>query len=315
MKYIKEFNQYEQIDEKIKFMDIVMYLSLLFAGNSTYNTFNDYKEINKLYTIVNSASYNGTSEQKQLVDSLKKNIIEQVRISPKFNKDIKSYILDSLQNITIKFANPTGEKLFKENSAAVYMNLVEVKKALSNHLAYYPILKINSTSKENIIIVNKKYENDEDLPNMLVHEIYHYVDALLGQKVELSRELNLSQFIDKNIDGQDKDYVIRKYSSIYGVKFSETNTRIKELLKELSNKTINHIEYLKLPEEIFARWKTFKSYMVKKGDIKDMNSPVDKDLFIEYVSSIKPSNMNTEDLEFLLVIDWDKIPELDKLSM
>ena len=315
MKYIKEFNQYEQIDEKIKFMDIVMYLSLLFAGNSTYNTFNDYKEINKLYTIVNSASYNGTSEQKQLVDSLKKNIIEQVRISPKFNKDIKSYILDSLQNITIKFANPTGEKLFKENSAAVYMNLVEVKKALSNHLAYYPILKINSTSKENIIIVNKKYENDEDLPNMLVHEIYHYVDALLGQKVELSRELNLSQFIDKNIDGQDKDYVIRKYSSIYGVKFSETNTRIKELLKELSNKTINHIEYLKLPEEIFARWKTFKSYMVKKGDIKDMNSPVDKDLFIEYVSSIKPSNMNTEDLEFLLIIDWDKIPELDKLSM
>jgi len=315
MKYIKEFNQYEQIDEKIKFMDIVMYLSLLFAGNSTYNTFNDYKEINKLYTIVNSASYNSTYEQKQLVDSLKKNIIEQVRISPKFNKDIKSYILDSLQNITIKFANPTGEKLFKENSAAVYMNLVEVKKALSNHLAYYPILKINSTSKENIIIVNKKYENDEDLPNMLVHEIYHYVDALLGQKVELSRELNLSQFIDKNIDGQDKDYVIRKYSSIYGVKFSETNTRIKELLKELSNKTINHIEYLKLPEEIFARWKTFKSYMVKKGDIKDMNSPVDKDLFIEYVSSIKPSNMNTEDLEFLLVIDWDKIPELDKLSM
>ena len=188
------------------------------------------------------------------------------------------------------------------------MNFGKLKNALSNTLIYYPIFKMNSTSVENIIIVNKKYENDEDLPNMLVHEIYHYVDALLGQKNDLSKELNLSQFIDKNVDNQ-----ARKYSSIYGRKFSETSPDIKKLLKELSMKTISNIEYLKSSEEIFARWKTFKSYMIKKGYIKDMNSPVDNELFMKYITNIK--SINSEDLEFLLVIDWDKIPELGKLSM
>jgi len=308
MKYIKEFNNYEEINEKIKFKDIALYLSILFAGHTTYNTFNTYKEINKLYTIVNSASYDGTSEQKQLINNLKKDIIEQVRISPRFNKDIKSYILDSLQNITIKFANSTGKNIVKEKTGALYMNFGKLKKALSNTLIYYPIFKMNSTSVENIIIVNKKYENDEDLPNMLVHEIYHYVDALLGQKNDLSKELNLSQFIDKNVDNQ-----ARKYSSIYGRKFSETSPDIKKLLKELSIKTISNIEYLKSSEEIFARWKTFKSYMIKKGYIKDMNSPVDNELFMKYITNIK--SINSEDLEFLLVIDWSTIPELDKLSL
>ena len=188
------------------------------------------------------------------------------------------------------------------------MNFGKLKNALSNTLIYYPIFKMNSTSVENIIIVNKKYENDEDLPNMLVHEIYHYVDALLGQKNDLSKELNLSQFIDKNVDNQ-----ARKYSSIYGRKFSETSPDIKKLLKELSMKTISNIEYLKSSEEIFARWKTFKSYMIKKGYIKDMNSPVDNELFMKYITNIK--SINSEDLEFLLVIDWSTIPELDKLSL
>lgn len=43
-----------------------------------------------------------------------------------------------------------------------------------------------------------------------------------------------------------------------------------------------------------------------------MNSPVDNELFIKYISTVRPS---TDDIEFLLAIDWNKISELDKISM
>lgn len=119
MKYIKEFTQYEHIDEKIKFWDVAMYLTMLYAG---YTTVNNYSEINNLYTIVNSASYDGTSDQKHQIDSLKTNIIEQIKISPRFKSDVKSYILDSLRNITIKFANPTGKNILKKTTGALYLN-------------------------------------------------------------------------------------------------------------------------------------------------------------------------------------------------
>lgn len=52
--------------------------------------------------------------------------------------------------------------------------------------------------------------------------------------------------------------------------------------------------------------------MVKKGYIKDMNSEVDNDLFIKYISK---ERLSDEDLEFSLAIDWNKIKELDKISM
>lgn len=309
MRYIKEFNQYEKIDEKIKFWDVALYLSLLYTS---YNTVSNFREINKLYTIVNSASYNGTPDQKHQIDSLKKNIIEQIKISPKYNKDIKSYILDSLQNITIKFADPTGKNILKATTGALYMNLSIFKKHLDKNIIY-STFNISKTSKENIIIVNKLYENDSDLANMLIHEIYHYVDALLGQKNNLSKELNLSQFIDQNIKDDNENYISRKYAAIFGKKFNEISPKSQELFKELSNTTIDMIKYLKSPEELFVRWKTFKSYMVQKGYIKDMNSPVNTDLLMTYISNIK--HQNSQDLEFLLIIDWDKIEELDNVSM
>lgn len=310
MKYIREFNQYEQIDEKITFQEIAMYFALLLASYNTYTVYNNYKEINKLYTIANSASYDGTIEQKHQIDSLKKNIIEQIRISPKFDKNIKPYILDSLQNVTIKFADPTGN-LIKKRTGAFYMKLSNFENSLKNSI-YSPLLTINKTSIENIIIVNKKYENDGDLVNVLVHEIYHYVDMLLGQKTTLSKELNLTQFIDKNVKNKNKDYISRKFMSIIGKDIDNISPKAQRLLKKLSNTVSDQNEYLTSSSEIFARWKTFKSYMVKKGYIKDMNSPVSTELFKEYISS--NSNLEPYDSEFLLAIDWNKIPELDKLS-
>ena len=286
-----------------------MYLTMLYAG---YTTVNNYSEINNLYTIVNSASYDGTSDQKHQIDSLKTNIIEQIKISPRFKSDVKSYILDSLRNITIKFANPTGKNILKKTTGALYMKLGDLEKSMGRNPIYYPLFKLNKTSTENIIIVNKMYENDDDLVNTLVHEIYHYVDALLGQKGDLSVELNLPQFIDKSVKDKDENYIHRKYASIFGARFNKSGQEIKKLIKDLSDKTINHIEYLSSAPEIFARWKTFKSYMVKKGYIKDMNSPVDNELFIKYISTVRPS---TDDIEFLLAIDWNKISELDKISM
>lgn len=73
------------------------------------------------------------------------------------------------------------------------------------------------------------YENDDDLVNTLVHEIYHYVDALLGQKGDLSVELNLPQFIDKSVKDKDENYIHRKYASIFGARFNKSGQEIKKI--------------------------------------------------------------------------------------
>jgi len=313
MKYIKEYNQFEELNEKVSVKDIVLYFAILYGINGVNNlvfdlirNYNLNKEVNKIYSIVNSPINLLEDENKILIEKLKKDIILQVKNSNLFDKFGKNYILDSLENITIKIANPTG-KLINENTAAVFIKLGDIEKMMKNKFLFK--FSDNHSTKSNVIIINERYINDKQLPEMLTHEIYHYVDALLSSNNNyISSELKLSKFVDKNLD--DKNYSVRKLTSILSSK--PDNIQIQDIISKLTSSILEDDKYLSSDEEIFTRWKTLKTKMIKNGYIEDMKTKINKNILLDYLSRNKP---NYIDIEILLILDFDKIEELDNAVM
>lgn len=296
------------------FGKVLFYLSMLYFGHQIYNFYKEVKisnEISSVFKQINATNNYPTGDKKIIIDSVRNDIVKQVQNSYIFNKYGKEYLLDSLRTVTIKFIEPTGDFIVRDNTIAIFIKLDGFEKHFEdNFLSYF--FNIQS-SKKNVILINSDHMDDDDLAEVITHEIYHYVDMLLGDKDYLSTNLELSKFVDEKIIN-DKHYLTYKAFIILNggnniIKINKENTRLKSLIKDISTMTVDNIEYLSSNEEIFARWKTFKCKLVNLGYIDKMETNLTTSIMSDY----SDNSVSLMDLDLLLILDWSKIVEMDNL--
>lgn len=291
---------------KRNYFTIFVYLIVcFFIGKSTHKIYNSVStiiEVKRLFTIINSTSDYPTGDNIETIENVKNDIIYQIQKSNLYNNIGKEYILDSIKSIKFKIFDPTGRRILKKTTAAMFVKVGMIDDELSDNF----FLKGLNSPIKNIILINKNYLSDEELPEILTHEIYHYVDFLYGGDDELSDKLDLSNFVDKNIS--NKKYLFNKTERIFNL--SGLDDDIKNQANDFSKDALKNVDYLTSNNEIFVRWKTFKSKLVKLGYIEDVKSVVNRETIDKYN---KYNSISLTDLDILLILDWDKIYELDMI--
>lgn len=306
MKYIKK---YQRLDEKINWNKFLLSLLIGYIGYSNVSKYyKDYKynkEIHYLYDVINSTSNYPTGEEKKIIEDTREKIIDQVKQSKLFNKFGKPSIIDSIKTATIKIADINID-LIGDEVAASYIYLEPFTKKIQ---ALDKFKDIKST-KSNVILVNRKFLESNELAGMLTHEIYHYIDRLYDSAY-ISKKLDLSRFKDDKLN--DKEYLKRKLAVLkFGLPYDKIkDTELKNSFTDLVNLyNQEDFDYLTKSEEVFARLKSLKMSMVDAGILDNYNDKLTKSNIIEFALD---SKLNLQDFDLLMIIDLDRISELDDL--
>ena len=314
MKHIKNFNNYEMLNEKISWNTILfMFFAGLGVGN-IHNNIKNYTKIKSLYNEVNSEKSVPKGEDKERVEEIRKQLISTINSSNFFKKSNKEWIVDSIKTINFKIVSDMSDMNYIANNSisGCYINLESIQKN------YYFTNKIipNKPSVNNIIIIDRKILDDEDCVEIIEHELYHYLDFLSGDKSKdndyFSDNIDFKEFIDdKVID--DRNHALYKYTAIHCRSTSSmSKSKRDNLSKLIFNASKEDYKYITSSTELFSRFKTFKSKLAKEGYIQDINQVLNKDIVVEYITD-KSGDISYDDLNLLLYLKFDKIDELDRL--
>lgn len=289
----------ESINEKIKFSDFLLALGFTYISISNYNKFDQIKNI---YNVANSDESKPNYKESKWIDSVKQEVIEEIQTSKLFNKFDKKYIIDSIRTINFRIVDSIIP--FAKEAKACYVHI----KPLKNKYKY--LLKSQIPSFDNFIIINRSDMNDPSYSASLVHEIYHYFDYLLGDGEDYSNTNKIRKFIDKNID--DREYLKEKILRLTMID-PEKNKKEKNLIKSIINfiyyDFMDNKSYYTSNDELFARYKTVKFKMIKRGIITK-----DETIGIESIAKyLALSNNRIQDIIPFIALDLNKLDELDKL--
>ena len=294
-----------------KIINILFYISIIYNINQIIKKNNTFNNIKEFHNIIKSNESNAIFEDSILVENIRSNVIRNIEESYIFNNINRDFILDSLKNIKIKFIDTHNYTLTDSTTASFFrMRLIE---ELINDT--YHFRKLTPSNYDNIIIVDIKYLNDKELRDrylydIITHELYHYVDLLYGDNnlYYHSKDLELSEFVDREIF-DNREYVNLKILKICGY--------IPYMVSEVNDISIfptfrisGNFEYLSQNIELFARWMTFKSKLVKQKYIDNINSDIDVYIILDYTRDIE---VDIFDMELLLTLDLDKIEELNNI--
>lgn len=165
---LKDKYRSEEVNEKIKWSNLLFALGLAYIGISKYGEYNKIKDI---YGVVNSNESTPTSNEAIWIEKIRSEVIEQIKVSNLFKKFDKEYIIDSIQNINFRIVD--DQIPFSKGARACYIYI----KPLKGKYTY--LLQDQIPSGENFIIINRKSMKDSNYTEVVVHEIYHYFDRLL----------------------------------------------------------------------------------------------------------------------------------------
>lgn len=255
--------------------------------------------VKKFYSQINSPNnkkINDTTLYKVKYD-IKKNVKE----SNLYKKSNKKYIIDSLQNIPIIIIK-SHDIILKKNTAAAFFNTKEITKELIK----IKTLKNLKIKHNYLILVNENTLNNNHLNEILMHEYYHYLDELLNN---ISDTIKNYHILDDNLS--NNIHTINKVIFLFNLKDDKVSKKLEKHMLLLSDDIFENITYLSRSEEIFARWKTFKTKLVLLNYIDNINSEVNSTIIKEYIQKNEP---NLFDLELLMVLNLDKIEILDKIT-
>lgn len=310
MKNIIEYSEF-QVNEKISWKNLLIALSVCFVGDIQIK---NYKAIRSVYVDITNSTL-PTKSEKDTIDKIRKDIINIIKQDNKFLKFNRPYILDSLKNIQFKIINEIDIGASEDIAAACYIDLDAAK----DNWMYDHIFKDNLVGRDNFIIIRKKSLNSEMLPDYIVHEIYHFLDKLLGdKKITLSSSLKpKDNIIDKKVLS-DKKWALDKLSMISTTyKYDELTPRLKELITHKYDDIISRKKYLTSESELFARWKTYKHNLVKNGFLSNINQKITPDIIVKsfdiYSKDYKTKNMNliAQNTDLLFFIDIKNVEKFN----
>lgn len=296
---LKDKYRSEEVNEKIKWSNLLFALGLAYIGISKYGEYNKIKDI---YQVVNSNEATPTSNEAIWIEKIRSEVIDQIKVSNLFKKFDKEYIIDSIQNINFRIVD--DQIPFSKGARACYIYI----KPLKGKYTY--LLQDQIPSGENFIIINRKSMKDSNYAEVVVHEIYHYFDRLLtGGEERYSEENKIAQFIDTNLD--DERYTKKKIMAL--MLFANNKGKSEnEVVDALYDEYMDNKKYFVSEPELFARYKTLKHQMVKGGYISSINESVTIEKLAEYLFGLDAWN-RSEQLFILLSLDLKKLKDLDKL--
>lgn len=272
------------IDEKVSWKELVIGLGIYLGANYVIKDYKNFNFINNLYDIANSEI-----KDDSLSLEVKKRIINDVKESAIFVKYGREYILDSLQKTKIII---TDKNIFDESNG-FYIHL-------PNMLEHFKVVNFLTLHKkpnvDNIIFIHKKTLDQQNFDEILIHELYHYVDKLLENRKDhfftdytyLTKEL-LEAKLEKIID--------KEYLEV----FEEHGIR-----DEIINGILNDKDYLTSNKEIFARVNTLRSNLKRDGFITDINQEINEKMVKNYITHNLISHANLykllDDITISLII-------------
>lgn len=303
MKHLKPFEGFDDyLTEKIKWQHLLLALGLYHGAKDLKTA----KSINHIYQVVNSPKSDPTESEKKTFDAIRKQMIESVRNSDRFQRFNKEWVIDSLKNIKVKVLDSIDlEGSNPKSTLGAYFYI----KPYNDKWISKPIGWIHGESDDNLVFIKREILDDKDLDEILIHELYHYLDRLMSYPDETKR----LYFFDKKAFKDDK-YTLNKLARImmanqrnYDTLSNDMKRQIKYLYDDWKSKK----SYYQEPGELFARWNTLKSDMLKDGCLKDINQcPTKKDIY-EFLFTRR--RVDAQYLPLLLVLDWDRLEEFNRI--
>jgi len=288
------------LNEKINWANLLIAFGISYAILTNYR---EYKTLKKIYTAVNSPESVPSGKDVILINKIKNEVLDNIEKSDLFNKFGKQFVLDSIRNTSFKIVD-TIDFLGSEEgymTLACFLDISKIKNQIKNHLLDVP-------SGDNFIIIQRSTMRKPNAASSITHEIYHYLDKLIGGNKNYSEKSKLSRFIDTRVD--NKESAIRKLSIIL---FEEMPDAKKMPMLEYTYKDVTiDREYFSSDVEIFARYKTLKHDMVKQGVLSDSNEKLTINKISEFLSQCDPDE-KLRNFRFIFYLDLGKLDELDKI--
>lgn len=309
MKHLIQYNNYDPINEKITWKDFLVMVGLSLGANFIGSEIKLHNQLNRVYHEVNSTQSDPRGEEKSEVEKVRNDVIINIQNSELFKKFGKQYVIDSIKSVHFKILDDVS--FLDSKILACYIHLPLFKEA---HPIQYKYTS-EKPSLENVIIVRRNALDEKDYAETITHELYHYLDNLVDYK---SKKVDMSKFIDDRV-ATDDEYAFTKMIGLLAVPRrnidKESNSGIKETMTSYIKEFKKQFKYLSSNSELFARWKTFKSKLLELGYIKDINQTPTIDDVSKYLAGWmeKGARNNDTDMDLLLVLDFYKLGELDKM--
>ena len=216
MIYLKDYDNYNT-NEKVSWKDILFWSVLFLGTRQIGGVLGEYRLLNNLYNQINSTTSKPSVEDSTKLESIRLNLLDEISKSPRWEKFGKTNLIDSLSKVKFKVVDslPYSTNI-SENSSACFINL----EAMKDRTRFIVKKFINEPTENNLIVVRKDMMNSKELQDVLIHEIYHYLDKLLIVNNDLSK------FVDMRIKS-DRNYASKKICILMKNHLLEYNSKTK----------------------------------------------------------------------------------------
>lgn len=154
--------------------------------------------------------------------------------------------------------------------------------------------------------------NKPNISSTITHEIYHYLDKLIGdENVSYSEEAELNKFADIKVN--NKEYAIKKLSALLFGKFPDNkDSDLMNVLEDVYRDIKNDKKYYTSSSEIFARYEALKYDMIKAKIIFDINDEITIEKLSKFIIQCSTEE-KIDNYKFIFYLDLSKLHELDQL--
>lgn len=281
MKYIKEFNSF---NEGI-ISNFGAFILAAMLGYGSMKVYRDTKFLKEIYDEVNDPMNMPNKVESNQIEDIRKNVIETIKSSDRFDKFGKDFIIDSLETIEFRFSD---DDILINSSIGVFINISGFKQYFTSRFLDVP-------KNENFILFMRDQLYDKNIEQLILHEMYHYFDHLLK---DYTKTIKLDTLYDKRFIVDEK----YSYDKIRNLLNFSPDEEMDKNFKKYAKFIFDNKNYLKSSSEVFARWNSMKYKMIKLNIIDSFNDDVTLDDINELLTSSPFPSDNYEYIDFLLFI-------------
>lgn len=282
---VQKFKNYS-VDEGLKLRPTDILLGLAILGNLIIYGYkisnNDIEDVRKLYHMGSTNEYN----------HIKKSLISSIRSSSRIDESIKELVIDSLESV----------KIIKIDMSRI--------KFMENNELNGCFISIDLDSNINNLIIVSDLLTDDEISPVIIHELYHYVDNLMGENGKSWSQLNELKNIVNLKYLSDSQTFKKRVAEINDLMFVSRNSSDIKHKEELTTDVVNGIwpkkDYYYSEKEIFVRFQNLKMWLVKNCHLKSMDDCITKESLSHIFLEIK--DIRHQDFFCLIyIIDLEKI--------
>jgi hypothetical protein len=322
MKYIKSKEDY-LINEKIEisWKELIIGLGIIYGINHYFGEERlprmSGKEIDKTISDINNAP---SKEEDVFIKKIREDLISDIETTNNLDSIRKNKVISVIKSIKFVCVDTRTMQIIGQDKGTMACYFRHFNEKMQQVSA---------------IIVDRKRLSSLGASSIIIHELRHLVDDVLGGESFDSE--NYSEFINI-VDILDKDIVLgnpvgkkrlRQKIDFYSRNLVELaiGGKIEDIKSEKGKKEVKEVEdqfknnflvmfddkedtkYLTSPAEVYVRFHGLKRWMIKNGYLKDMNDLITQEKIIQVLgdkSIIREHGAYDLDfIEFLFYLDVD----------